>query len=63
VESALARLIEGASQWAGNRFRYRKRAGDGYRVLLSDGEKQEYVEKMKQLEHKNQMRLWSTRRY
>jgi hypothetical protein len=59
----VARLFEGASQWAGNCFTNRKRAGDGYRVWLSDDEKQEYVEKMKQLEHKNQMRLWSTRRY
>ena len=56
-------LFEDARQWAVTRFAYRRRAGDCYRVWLSDEEKQEYVEKMKQLEHKNQMRLWSTKRY
>jgi len=60
---AVARLFEGASQWAANRFTYRKRAGDCYRVWLSDEEKQEYVEKMKELEHRDKMRLWSTKRY
>jgi hypothetical protein len=59
----VARLFVGASQWAANRFAYRKRSGDCYRVWLSDEEKQEYVEKLKRLEHKNQMRFWSIKRY
>ena len=52
----MARLFEGASRGAG------KRAGYGHRVWLSDEEKRKYVEKMKKLEHKDKMRLWSTKR-
>ena len=59
----MTRLFESVSRWAATRFAYRKRAGECYRVWLSDEEKQEYVEKLKRLEHKNQMRLWSTKRF
>jgi RNase P subunit RPR2 len=61
LESAVARLFEDASRWAANRFTYGKRAGHGHRVWLSDEEKRKYVEKMKELEHKDKMRLWSTK--
>jgi hypothetical protein len=63
LESAVARLFEDASRWAVNRFTFGKRAGHCYHVWLSDEEKRKYVEKMKELEHKEEMRRWSTKRY